>query len=86
MAPHLQVHWLMFKCALARGRLSDASGQLARLGLGVIGNTIGILPTGNTGGNNVSMFKRLPIPAELARAMGAAAMTEAAVARHRATA
>ena len=36
-----------------------------RLVLGVLGSAVGKVPVGNTGGSNVSMFKRMPIEPEL---------------------
>jgi len=40
-------------------------GQVVRLVLGVLGSAVGKVPVGNTGGSNVSMFKRMPIEPEL---------------------
>jgi hypothetical protein len=50
---------------IRRRRVAAAVGQVARLVLGVIGSAIGVVPTGNTGGSDISMFKRMPIPPEL---------------------
>ena len=51
------------------GNPSQASccrvGQAVRLVLGVIGSAIGVVPIGNTGGTDISMFKRLPIAPDL---------------------
>jgi hypothetical protein len=33
--------------------------------LGVAGSAVGVVPVGNTGGTDISMFKRLPIAPEL---------------------
>ena len=62
---HAKTHWLMFKLEIQRRRIAAASGQAVRLVLGVIGSAIGVVPTGNTGGTDISMFKRLPIPRDL---------------------
>jgi hypothetical protein len=67
--PHLRVHWLMFLVACARRRPADAIGQLIRLALGVLGNAVGVLPTGNPGSSDVNMFRKHPIPLELAAIM-----------------
>jgi hypothetical protein len=31
----------------------------------MIGSAVGVVPVGNTGGSDISMFKRLPVPPEL---------------------
>ncbi len=65
VAPHVVVHWLMFRVAVAQRRPGAAWGQLVRIALGVVGNAIGVLPVGNTGGSDVNMFRRMPIPPDL---------------------
>lgn len=40
-------------------------GQVLRILLGAIGSAIGVVPVGNTGGTNISMFQRLPVSPEL---------------------
>jgi Protein of unknown function (DUF3703) len=62
---HAKAHWLMFKLEIRRRRVSAVFGQAVRLALGVIGSAIGVVPTGNTGGTDISMFKRLPIAPDL---------------------
>ncbi len=62
---HTKAHWLMFKLELRRRRFSAVCGQAARLVLGIIGSAIGVVPIGNTGGTDISMFERLPIPPDL---------------------
>ena len=62
---HAKAHWLMFKLELRRRRFSAVSGQAARLVLGIIGSAVGVVPLGNTGGTDISMFERLPIPPDL---------------------
>lgn len=63
--PHVLTHWLMLVLELRRGRPLAAFGQLARILLGAIGSAVGVVPTGNTGGSDISMFQRLPVNAEL---------------------
>lgn len=65
VGPHSKSHWLMFRVELRRRRAGDAFGQLVRLFLGIIGSAVGVVPVGNTGGTDISMFRRLPIPPEL---------------------
>ena len=60
-----QTHWLMLTLEIRRRRVAAAFGQAVRLVLGVIGSAIGVVPIGNTGGSDISMFKRLPIAPDL---------------------
>jgi hypothetical protein len=62
---HTQTHWIMLKLELRRRRPGAVLGQVVRLVLGIIGSAIGVVPVGNTGGTDISMFKRLPIAPEL---------------------
>lgn len=63
--PHLRSHWLMLKIAARRRDPVAVFGQGLRIVLGGLGSAIGKVPTGNTGGTDVSMFKRMPIAADL---------------------
>ena len=63
--PHAKSHWLMFMVECRRKRAKAAFGQVIRIGLGMLGSAVGVVPVGNTGGTDVSMFKRMPIDAEL---------------------
>jgi len=63
--PHAKAHWLMFTLEIRRGRLAAAVGQAVRIILGIVGSAVGVIPVGNTGGTDISMFKRLPIAPEL---------------------
>lgn len=63
--PHVITHWWMLKIGLKRRSLNEAAGQAVRIVLGALGSAVGIVPTGNTGGTNVGMFKRMPIDREL---------------------
>jgi hypothetical protein len=65
VVPHAGSHWLMLKVELRRRRAGAAFGQAVRLVLGVLGSAVGVVPVGNTGGSDVSMFKRMPIEPEL---------------------
>ncbi len=64
---HVLVHWLMFVVAVARRQPLAAFGQIVRIVLGAFGSAIGVVPVGNTGGSDVSMFAPMEIPADLAR-------------------
>lgn len=63
--PHTVSHWWMLKIGFRRGSVTEVTGQAVRIVLGILGSAVGIVPTGNTGGTNISMFKRLPIASDL---------------------
>lgn len=67
--PHAKVHGLMLTLELRRARPLAAFGQVVRIVLGSVGSAIGIVPVGNTGGTDISMFKRLPIAPDLQQLM-----------------
>lgn len=67
--PHVLSHWLMLKLAWRNGDARGVLGQALRIMLGAIGSAIGIVPTGNTGGTNVNMFRRMPIDPALQKLM-----------------
>jgi hypothetical protein len=63
---HLRVHWRMLLWALREKNAGAVAGQVFRA-LGAATKTaVGVVPEGNTGGTNVSAFRRMPIPNELA--------------------
>jgi hypothetical protein len=69
---HVRVHWQMLVWAVQRHNTREIVGQVFRI-LGAVTKTaIGLIPTGNTGGSNVSPFKRTPIPRDLADILAAA--------------
>jgi hypothetical protein len=35
------------------------------MALGALGSAVGVVPIGNTGGTNISMFKAMPVEIEL---------------------
>jgi len=59
--PHVATHYWMLKIGLKRRSVNEVVGQLIRIVLGVVGSAVGRVPVGNTGGTNISMFRRLPI-------------------------
>jgi hypothetical protein len=63
--PHAKSQWLMLKVEFRRTRVLAVFGQVVRIVLGVLGSAVGIVPVGNTGGTDISMFKRMPIEPEL---------------------
>lgn len=67
--PHTISHWYMLKVGIAERNFKEVLGQLIRLPLGILGSFVGIVPTGNTGGSNVSAFLKMEIPQELLELM-----------------
>jgi len=67
VVPHARAHWWMLAVESRRRRPGAAFGQALRIVLGALGSLVGIVPVGNTGGSDVSMFERLPIAPELQR-------------------
>ena len=65
VVPHARSHGLMLRFEVRRKRPIAALGQVARLVLGILGSAVGKVPVGNTGGSDISMFKRMPIAPEL---------------------
>ncbi len=65
VVPHARSHWLMLKVEFRRKKPLAAFGQIVRLFLGILGSALGVVPIGNTGGSNVSMFEKMPIAPEL---------------------
>lgn len=63
--PHVRSHWHMMHVELKRGRPVAVIGQVVRIVLGALGSAVGIVPTGNTGGSDISMFSRMPIDPQL---------------------
>lgn len=69
---HVRVHWHMLLWAVHQRRYREAQGQLLRIPGAAVLTPFGLVPEGNTGGANISGFRRLPIPAELAGVIAAA--------------
>lgn len=69
---HTKVHWEMLAWGVRRRNAKEIVGQLYRL-IGAITKTeIGLVPYGNTGGANVSPFRKMPVPPDLQRRIDAA--------------
>jgi hypothetical protein len=63
---HVRVHMRMLMWGMRRLNLDEVAGQIMRL-IGAATKTwLGLVPQGNTGGANISAFKPLPIPDDLA--------------------
>ena len=63
---HVRVHWRMLTWALSHRDAKEFFGQTVRI-IGAATKTfIGFVPSGNTGGANVSAVKPMPVDPELA--------------------
>ncbi len=67
VAPYVRSHWLMLRIGLAHRSAIDVWGQVVRIILGALGSAAGVVPVGNTGGTDISMFARKPIAPDLAK-------------------
>jgi hypothetical protein len=63
---HLRVHGRMFAWGWRRRDVRECLGQLLRMVGAATKTVFGLVPEGNTGGSNVSPFRRLPLDPELA--------------------
>lgn len=66
LGPHLASHWAMLGFAVHLRDRREVTGQIVRLALAPLGALTGRIPIGNTGRSNVSAFKAMPIPDDLA--------------------
>ena len=48
-----------------QSNIQEVAGQIFRISGAVTKTIFGLIPSGNTGGSNVSPFKRMPISPEL---------------------
>ena len=62
---HVRVHWRMLRWAWQHRDGRELFGQSFRLVGAATKTFIGLVPTGNTGGANVSGFRPMPIDPEL---------------------
>jgi hypothetical protein len=63
---HVRVHWRMFVWGWRQRHPRECLGQLVRMVGAATKTGVGLVPTGNTGGANVSPVKVMPIAPELA--------------------
>ena len=63
---HVRVHVAMLRWAREQRDLREATGQIIRIIGAATKTAIGFVPTGNTGGANVSAIKPMPLPDDLA--------------------
>ncbi|RAL21182.1 hypothetical protein DL240_13700 [Lujinxingia litoralis] len=62
---HTRAHWRMLRFGLRIKDRREILGQLPRLAVGGVKSFVGTIPTGNTGGANISALRPLPIPEDL---------------------
>jgi hypothetical protein len=68
---HVRVHVQMLFWAMKHRVWKEARGQVLRIVGAAMKTVFGLVPTGNTGGANISPFKPLPIAPDLARTIEA---------------
>jgi len=73
---HVRVHWRMFHFALRNRMPREAFGQAWRIAGAALFTAVGWVPTGNTGGSDVSGFRRMPLPQDLQAELDAARSSE----------
>jgi Protein of unknown function (DUF3703) len=69
---HVRAHLAMLRWAVRQRDRREVRGQLFRLIGASTKTAVGLVPTGNTGGANVSPFRRLPVPDDLRQTIAAA--------------
>lgn len=67
--PHSISHLFMLKIYFLKKEYMNSVGQIVRLVLGVFGSAVGLIPVGNTGGSEISMFQKMDIPPDLMKKM-----------------
>jgi hypothetical protein len=77
---HVRAHLHMLMWALRHRRAKELLGQVMRT-VGAATKTVFWIPVGNTGGANVSPFKPMPIPSDLARVIEHAKATQDSASR-----
>ena len=64
---HVYAHGLMLIWSVHRHDWRELAGQLFRMVGAALTTAVGLIPSGNTGGANVSPFQPMPIAKDLAR-------------------
>ncbi|MET9342161.1 DUF3703 domain-containing protein [Nonomuraea sp. NPDC003804] len=71
--PHTRNHVAMFALAVAQRDRREAFGQVIRIIVAAPGSALGRYPEGNTGRARVGLTQPMPMPADLAELLHAAA-------------
>ena len=69
---HVRVHAEMLLWGIRQRSAREVFGQAIRIAGAATKTFVGLVPHGNTGGTNVSAFRRMPIAPELQRLIDAA--------------
>jgi hypothetical protein len=69
---HTQTHIRMMRWGWRQSSSREVTGQLFRIFGAATKTAFGLIPAGNTGGSNVSPFRRMPVPRDLQTLMSAA--------------
>ena len=69
---NVRAHWLMLLWGVRQRSAREVAGQVLRVVGAATKTPFGLVPTGNTGGADVSPFRRMRIAAELQRLIDAA--------------
>ena len=72
---HVSTHWHMFVWGIRSKSFRETLGQVVRMVGAATKTAIGLVPSGNTGGSNVSPFKTLPVPQDLAAILASAKLS-----------
>lgn len=67
---HVRNHAAMLGCALRAGDRREALGQVLRILVAAPGSVTGRYPEGNTGRTSAGLRTPMPVPADLAAALG----------------
>ena len=62
---HTRTHILMLLWGIRKRNIKEVAGQILRITGAATKTILGLIPSGNTGGANVSPFKKMPIAPEL---------------------
>ncbi len=69
---HVRVHWHMLRFAMRHRLRAESFGQAWRVVAAALFTPFGLVPAGNTGGADVSGFRRMRMPQDLRRVIDAA--------------
>jgi hypothetical protein len=73
---HTKVHILMLFWAIRQTNIKECLGQILRITGAATKTAMGLIPSGNTGGTNVSPFTVLPVSPKLASIIAKANSTQ----------
>lgn len=74
---HVRVHWHMLAWGIRQRSGREVVGQILRIAGAATKTAVGLVPAGNTGGANVSPFRSMPVPGDLADILAGATVLPA---------